>query len=305
MIISKTGKTWQRAFPLFIVLGFLVVGAVPQAHAQAVPRYKVDPSWPKELPNNWILWNSTGLFVDKDDHIWVQHHPRQVSAADAGAAFNPPTSLCCIPAPTYVQFDAQGNVLKSWGGPNFVPDWPILEHGLFIDKAGNFWFGGNFQGGNGNNLLQALPKPKAYVADRHLFKFSPDFKQVLMIGHPSDAPANNQDTSILGSPSEMFVDDDAHEVYIADGYKNRRVVVYDSNTGAFKRGWGAYGIPLSEVDNADLPPYNPANPPSKQFLGPVHCLRISTDGLIYVCDRTSDRIQVFTKPGKFLKEFFV
>ena len=164
--------TKKNAFALLIVLTFLVLAAVPQAQGQAVPRYKVDPTWPKELPNNWIIWNSTGLVVDKNDHIWVQHHPRQVSAADGGAAFNPPPAVCCIPAPTYVEFDAQGNVVGSWGGPNFVPDWPILEHGLVIDKAGNFWFGGNFQGGNGNNLLQALPKPKAYVADRHVFKFS-------------------------------------------------------------------------------------------------------------------------------------
>jgi hypothetical protein len=294
----------KKALALSIVVGFLVLAAVAQAHAQAVPRYKVDPAWPKELPNNWIMWNSTGLFVDKGDHIWVQHHPRQVSAADAGAAFNPPAAACCIPAPTYVQFDAQGNVLKSWGGPNYVPEWPILEHGLFIDKAGNFWFGGNFQGGNGNNLLQALPKPKEYLADRHIFKFSPDGKQLLEIGHPANGPANNQDTSTLGAPSEMFVDDDAHEVYISDGYINRRVVVYDSNTGAFKRGWGAYGMPLSQIDNGPSPKHDP-KVPSKQFGGVMTSIDISNDGLVYVGDRSGDRIQIFTKDGKFVKEFLV
>lgn len=301
---TRTSKEFKKALTLLIVPIVVVLVLAPLAHGQALPRYKPDPSWPKPLPNNWIMWNSTGLVVDKDDHIWVQHHPRQLSATDAAAAFDPPMAECCIPAPTYVQFDAQGNVLKSWGGPNFVPDWPIFEHGLFIDKEGNFWFGGNFQGGNGNNLLAAIPKPKELLADRQVLKFSPDYKLLLEIGHPSNAPTNNQDTTILGAPSEMFVDDEAHEVYIADGYKNRRVVVYDSNTGAFKRGWGAYGMPLSEIDNGPSPKHDPANP-SKQFEGVMTSIDISNDGLVYVGDRKGDRVQIFTKDGKFVKEFLV
>ena len=138
-----------------------------------------------------------------------------------------------------------------------------------------------------------------------MFKFSPDGKLLLEIGHPSRDPANNRDTSILGGPWELTVDDSAHEVYIADGGLNRRVVVYDSNTGAFKRGWGAYGIPLNEIDGSRLPPYDPSVPPAKQFRGPVAAIRVSADGLVYVADRSADRVQVFTKQGKFVKEFFV
>jgi len=304
MIISKLRNKCERRFALPVLLAVLVLAAAPLAHGQAVPRYKVDPYWPKPLPNNWIIWNSTGLVVDKDDHIWIQHHPRQLSANDAAAAFNPPTGECCIPAPTYIQFDREGNVLKSWGGPAYVPDWPIFEHGLFIDKQGNFWFGGNFGGGDGANLLAAIPKPKELMADRHVLKFSPDYKQLLEIGHPSNAPTNNQDTSILGSPAEVFVDDDAHEVYIADGYRNRRVVVYDSNTGEFKRGWGAYGVPLSEIPNGPSPKHDPATP-SKQFGGVMTSIDVSNDGLVYVGDRSGDRVQIFTKEGKFVKEFLV
>jgi DNA-binding beta-propeller fold protein YncE len=304
MATKMSRKTRGMWFALLFGLGVMVLAAAPLARGQAVPRYKVDSSWPKPLPNNWIMWNSTGLVVDKDDHIWVQHHPRQVSASDAGAAFNPPTAECCVPAPTYIQFDAQGNVLKSWGGPGYVPDWPIFEHGLFIDKQGNFWFGGNFAGGDGANLLAAIPKPKELMADRHVLKFSPEFKQLLEIGHPSNAPTDNQDTSILGAPAEVFVDDDAHEVYIADGYRNRRVVVYDSNTGAFKRGWGAYGIPLSEIPNGPSPKHDPAAP-SKQFGGVMTSIDVSHDGLVYVGDRSGDRVQIFTKEGKYVKEFLV
>jgi sugar lactone lactonase YvrE len=293
-------KKWTIPFVLLLAI---FVGA--QDRPQAVPRYTVDASWPKELPNNWILWNSTGLVVDKDDHIWVLNRPRQVSAADAGAAQTPPISECCIPAPSLVQFDAQGNMLKSWGGPGYVPDWPILEHGLFIDKEGNFWIGGTFELGANLDLLAApIPKPKDPMGDRQVLKFSPAGKQLLMIGHPSNAPTNNQDTSILGAPSEMFVDDEAHEVYIADGYQNRRVVVYDSNTGAFKRGWGAYGMPLSQIDNGRAPAHNPSEP-AKQFRGSVISIDISEDGLVYVGDRGDDRIQIFTKQGKFVKEFLI
>jgi hypothetical protein len=305
MLISKNCETHNKALALLIVVCFLVLAAVTQARAQAVPRYKVDASWPKQLPNNWILWNSTGLVVDKNDRIWVINRPRQVSMADAGAAQTPPISECCIPAPSLVQFDVQGNLLKSWGGPGYVPDWPILEHGLFIDKEGNFWIGGTFERGANLDLLAApIPKPKELLGDRHVLKFSPDGKQLLMIGHPSNAPTNNQDATILGAPSEMFVDDEAHEVYIADGYQNRRVVVYDSNTGAFKRGWGAYGMPLSQIDNGRPPAHDPALP-AKQFRGSVISIDISVDGLVYVGDRGDDRIQIFTKEGKFVKEFLV
>jgi hypothetical protein len=263
------------------------------AVAQGLPSYKVDPSWPKQLPNNWILGQVGGMAVDKEDHIWVFQRPRSLTADEAAAAQKPPTAECCIPAPSVLEFDKQGNVLKSWGGPGYVPDWPAQEHGILVDKAGNVWLSGNYPGG------------KDSPEDRVIFKFNNDGKLLMKIGRSVSGRDNNQDTTYVGRVAAMQIDEDAHELYAADGYGNKRVIVFDSETGAFKRGWGAYGIPLSEVDNADLPPYNPANPPAKQFLGPVHCIKISTDGLVYVCDRTSDRIQVFTKQGKFLKEFII
>jgi hypothetical protein len=291
------------AAALFFVFG---LAASPTARAQSVPHYKLDPSWPKVLPNNWIMANATGLVIDKDDHIWVVHRPRMVAADDAAAALTPPQSACCVPAPSVIEFDTQGNVLKSFGGPGWVPEWPTLEHGLFIDRGGNFWIAGNYLPAN-RQQLTAPPRPKEDpLDDRHLFKISPDQKVLLQIGHPSNAAPNNQDTSMLGAPSEMYVDDDAHEVFIADGYLNRRVVVYDSETGAFKRGWGAYGIPLSQIDNGRLPPHDdPAAPPSKQFRGPVISLDISSDGLVYVGDGGGDRVQIFTKDGKFVKEYMI
>ena len=215
-----------------------------------------------------------------------------------------------MPAPSIIEFDAEGNVLKSFGGPNYLPDWPIMEHGLFIDGEGNFWLGGNYQpaaAGGFNPLTAPIPKPKDLtLGDRQELKIDPTGTKVLLeIGHPSTAPMNNQDTSILGAPAEVFVDDAAHEVYIADGYLNRRVVVYDSNTGAFKRGWGAYGMPLSEISNGRAPAHDPSGAPDKQFHGTMNSIDISVDGLVYVADRGGDRIQIFTKEGKFVKEFMI
>ena|SRR5271155_917266 len=280
---------------LILALGLL-------ARAQEPPRYKVDPFWPQELPNNWILGRVAGVAVDKNDHIWVLHSPSWVDRDEAGLIQTPPLSECCQPAPAVIEFDSSGKVLRAWGGRGYVPDWPMTEHGFTVDKEGNIWIGGSYTG----DTPLGGPGPKSSDSwDRQVLKFSPDGKLLLEIGHPMKAPANNQDTSILGGAAGIIVDDNAHEVYIADGNMNKRVVVYDSNTGAFKRGWGAYGIPLSQIENsAKMPPYDPSAP-SKQFRGPLGDIRISVDGFVYVADRTADRVQVFTKEGKFVKELFV
>jgi len=283
-----------RALGLLVALcGIVGIPVISALRAQAPPRYKVDPYWPKQLPNNWILSNVHGIFADKEDHVWVLTDPAALAANEIGAAQTPPHASCCVPSPSVIVLGQDGGVVKSWGHPGFTHDWPSAEHGLWIDREGNVWIGGNAVGPNARRPW-----------DRQVLKFSNDGKLLLEIGHPTQDPMNNQDTSILGGPGEMTVDDAAHEIYIADGFLNRRVVVYDSNSGAFKRGWGAYGIPLDQIDNSKLPPYDPAAA-AKQFLGPVACVRISVDGLVYVCDRTGDRIQVFTKEGKFMKEFFV
>jgi hypothetical protein len=304
---SLVCKIRKLALAWLMVLGCFILSAVGNsARAQVVPRYKVDPSWPKVLPNNWIMSIPTGIAVDKHDHIWVLHRVRNLPADDIGASKDPPTQECCIPAPSVLVFDTKGNVINSWGKPGYVKDWPNAEHGIFVDKEDNVWIGGI--------NLPNFANPRKLIPDRQVLKFTADGKQLLEIGHPSREPINNADTSILGGPDEMHVDDAAHEVYIADGYLNRRVVVYDSNTGEFKRGWGAYGIPLSEIDNGLRPKYEPPPaPPPKQFgslnypvrAGAVMGVDISKDGLVYVSDRGGDRVQIFTKQGKFVKEFIV
>ena len=279
------------------------LSAAHRVHAQSPPQYKLDPSWPQELPNRWINGNVHGLAVDQQDHVWMLSAPRTVPADQAGAAQTPPRSACCVPAPSIIEFDDAGRVITSFGGPGYLPDWTTDEHGLAIDKAGNLWIAGNWFAQF--SFTAGQPPDQSLPWDRQALKLSPDGKQLLEIGHPTREPANNQDTSFLGAPNALTVDDAAQEIYIADGAMNRRVVIYDSATGAFKRGWGAYGMPLAEIQNGKLPPYDQADSPSKQFRGSVNCVAISVDNLVYICDRGNDRIQVFTKAGKFVKEFLV
>ena len=274
-------------------ISMLAIGApTTAANSEGPPKYKYDPTWPKELPNKWTFEGITGMFVDKNDVIWVLNRPRDFDETENAAAVNPPAGECCVPPPAVLAFDAAGNLLHSWGVPDSVPGWPKSEHTIFTDRAGNVYIGG---AQSGDTLL----------------KFTADGKFISEFGHRGPAVGNqgqqkqdNQQTDLLlRGVAAATLDEDAHELYIADGYLNRRVIVFDSDTGKFKRGWGAYGKALSEIDNNAQPPHDAKGPPAPQFKSPVHCVKISKDGLVYVCDRAGDRIQVFTKQGKFLKEF--
>lgn len=249
-----------------------------------LPSYKVDADWPKQLPNNWIMGQVSGIAVDRQDHIWVLQRPGSNAKDDLAAAQHPPVSQCCFAAPPVLEFDAAGKLLKSWGGPGSGYDWPSSEHSIFVDSQNNVWITGNG------------------VSDRQALKFTNDGKFLMQIGHSSKAPIDSLATTLLGRPAGVDLDEKAHEIYIADGYGNRRVIVFDSETGKFKRVWGAYG---NMPDDNNPGPYDPSAPVDKQFRTPLHCVHLSNDGLVYVCDRVNDRIQVFTKEGKFLKEFFL
>ena len=273
-------QTAILAFEIFL-LPCLIAG---EASSQDLPKYQVDASWPKELPNNWIMGQVGGMAVDRHDHIWVLQRPSSDTPEELGASLSPPRSMCCTPTPPVLEFDSQGNLIQSWGGPGQGFDWPKSEHGIFVDDDDNVWIGGSAS------------------SDRQVLKFTNNGHFLKQIGHPSTDPADSLRTDILGRPAGIEVDAAAHEVYIADGYMNRRVIVYDSETGAFKRLWGAYGNHPNDVDPGS---YNPAAPADQQFRNPVHCVHISKDGLVYVCDRVNDRMQIFTKQGRFVKEFSI
>jgi DNA-binding beta-propeller fold protein YncE len=253
------------------------------AHAEgapAVPQFEVDPFWPKPLPNKWILGQVSGIATDRNDCIWVVHRPGSLTPRERAAEQNPPQAKCCLAAPPVLVFDQSGNLVRHWGGPGEGFQWPESEHGIFIDDNDFVWLAGNGK------------------KDGQLLKFAMDGKFVLQIGKQGEGNDSNS-TARLGSPADVAVDIAAKEVFAADGYGNRRVAVFDSETGVYKRHWGAYG---KQPSDEKTPPYDPGNPPSQQFGTPVHCIRIDKDGLVYVCDRSNNRLQVFRKDGTFVAE---
>jgi hypothetical protein len=269
----------------------MLLAASGLAAAADPPRFQVDPFWPKPLPNNWILGQVAGVAVDAQDNVWIIQRPRTLTKDEKGATLDPPLSKCCVPAPPVIEFDPKGTVIRAWGGPGPGFEWPANEHGIFIDYKGNVWLGGN--------------DPKDGMA----LKFTQDGKFLLQIGHAGPSLGSNNPTQ-LGRPADFWVDQAANEVYIADGYGNHRVIVFDADSGAYKRHWGAYGkppaqepIPMPAFDPAAPSSYDPKAPPSAQFGNPVHCVKIAKDGLVYVCDRSNDRIQVFHKDGSFVREW--
>jgi DNA-binding beta-propeller fold protein YncE len=277
-------KHVARAFALFTVAATLglPIPASAQIAGTAIPQFQVDALWPKPLPNNWIIGQVGGITVDRFDRVWIVQRPNSLTSRERAAEQKPPTSKCCVAAPPVLVFDQSGNLLRAWGGPGEGYQWPETEHGIYIDDRDFVWLAGSGK------------------TDGQLLKFTMDGKFVLQIG--KSGPGNDSSsTERLGSPADIAVDTAAGEVFAADGYANRRVVVFDSETGAYKRHWGAYGKKPSDEKTQS---YDPARPPSAQFGNPVHCVRIDKEGFVYVCDRTNDRVQIFRKDGTFVSEHF-
>ena len=254
-------------------------GGEPQGAAGG-PKFVVDPFWPKPLKDNWIIGQVAGLHVDSRDHVWIYHRPG-TQLPDEKLAKPGDAARCCVMAPPVMEFDAAGNYVQGWGGPGEGYDWPKNEHGLYVDPAGNVWVAGND------------------AADHMILKFTREGKFLMQIGKPGKSEGSNSRTQ-LGRPANMELDVAANELYVADGYGNKRILVLDATTGAYKRHWGAYGGTPSDDK---MPAYSPSAPPSKQFANAVHCVRLSKDGLVYVCDRGNTRVQVFRKDGTFVTEF--
>ena len=269
----------------------LTIGAlgVAQASLRATdrqmvqaPRFEVDPVWPKPMPNHWILGSVIGVGVDSRDHVFIIHRGDSTlnQRTEAGLNANPPIAECCASAPPILEFDPAGNLVKGWGGPGEGYVWPGSNHGVAVDDKDNIWIGGNGP------------------TDSHILKFSHEGKFLQQIGTPGQGSASN-DSTHFGRVAKITFDAKAGEAYVADGYGNKRVAVLDMNSGKLKRFWGAYG---NKPDDARMPPYDPSAPLAQQFRNPVHCAEPTNDGMVYVCDRPNDRIQVFQKNGKFVKE---
>ena len=290
---------------------WLAVGAsrddAVEAQATMAPVFEVDPYWPKPLPDNWVTGSTIGLSVDDHDHVWTIHRKFTVEdnfkaadimvgdergrddeqlAAAPGAPPPAPTQVpighCCHVAPNVLVYDPAGELVRSWGGKGPGYDWPDSEHGITVDHQGNVWLAGNGE------------------KDTQILKFTGDGRFVFQIGRHGVHNGSN-DTENFWKPTKVWEDREAAEMYVGDGYGNRRVVVLDRATGKYKRHWGAYGARPSDEP---VPLRGPNTPVSKQF-NTVHCAITSNDGFVYVCDRVNDRIQVFRKDGSFVREAFV
>lgn len=242
--------------------------------AADIPMFEVDVAWPKRLPNNWAVGPVSGVAADARDHIWIIHRGETVKQAGG------------VPAPAVIELNAAGSVVQAWGGPGKGYDWPQQVHGITVDAKDRVWVSGNGE------------------RDSHILAFTRSGKFLLQIGRAAVRGGSN-DTANLARATQMRVDRGTNEVIVSDGEgnQNHRVIVFDADTGAYKRHWGAYGE--KPDDAAAAVPRDPAGPPPRQFGNAVHCLRIDSDGLVYVCDRSNSRFQIFRLDGTFQKEIFV
>ncbi len=292
------------------VTGALLMAATGQtAIAQGQgPAYRNTPLWPQPLPNHWVFGSITGVTVDAQDHVWVAHRgAASLEGNEKGMMQNPPTSsVCCVAAPFILEFDQAGKLVSSIAPWNQTPqNFPQSPGGLAVDAKGNIWLTAAglepappAAGGRGGPGRGGAPAGAPPAVDAHVLKLSKTGQVLLTIGAPGKLEGPESQTS-LNRPSAVAVDSTANEVYIADT-GNRRIAVFDSETGAYKRHWGAYG----EKPGAAPAAYDPAAPPARQFRE-VSCVEIGKDNMVYVCDRASNRIQVFQKDGKFVKEGIV
>ena len=277
-------KTTLRSWPTLCALLVLALCLDDNARAQSSkhpPEFKVDPTWPT-IPNNWVLGEVTSISVDRHDNIWVLHVPQSVPEAQRANA-----------APPVLEFDSKGKLLKSWGGPQNGAQWLGREHGIFVDANDFVWIGGR----------AGWPRATTPgVSDDMIMKFTTAGKLVLQIGM-SGASTGNLDTANVHQATDVFVDTKAREVYAADGYGNKRVIVFDSETGKFKRMWGAFGSAPPATFGPNLPTPQPqTTPDGPPEFGLPHAIKVSSDGIVYVADRINNRIQMFTRDGKFLKQ---
>jgi DNA-binding beta-propeller fold protein YncE len=252
--------------------------------------------------------------TDAQDHIWIIHRQASLEPMENYAAANPPgpkrrpgvvEAECCAPAPPVLEFDQGGTLINSWGGPGDGYDWPETNHGIFVDYKGNVWIGGNGRprpgkaaSASGGAPPESQNTPPGYYNDNMVLEFTQSGKFLMQIGKPGQSKGSN-DLENLKGPAKLYVDPKTDELYVADGYGNHRVIVFDASTGKYKRHWGAYG---HKPDDTPLGLYQPNDPPAQQFRNPVHCAQLSNDNLLYVCDRVNDRIQVFKPDGTFVKE---
>jgi DNA-binding beta-propeller fold protein YncE len=289
--------------------------------AQKAPVFKVDASWPKlPLPNKWTFGGVTGMTVDSENVIWIANRP-DVDDTENYATFNPPRANCCVRSESIMAFDAQGNLLHAWSDPNVMGE----QHMLLVDKKGQVWVGANTFRiyTKDGKLIATMPRaemPTRTVRAGGGAQEGNRGSSGRGAGGRGGAGRGGADAQtqlapypagielIAGNIEGADFDEAAREVYLTDGYLGGRILVFDMDTLKFKRGWGAYGKPLSEISTEQrqplVDPNLTVNHPNPDFVSHL-TIAVSNDGIVYAADRRADRIQTFTKQGKFLKEYFI
>lgn len=274
-----------------------------------VPYFEADPYWPKPLPHHWRIGQTIGVSVDSHENVWIVHRPESLERMESYTTRG--EADCCTAAPDVLEFDPAGNLINSFGRVE-GHDWPTSNHGITVDKDGNVWLGANGSsqppsyapGSLGQYPRRGMgpppppypPPPGTPYHDDFILKLSHDGKFLGEIGRANASKGSLDTENVKGVAMVRFIPG-TNELVAADGYGNHRVVVFDAVTLKFKRMWGAYGRPPTDEP---IPHYD-ANSP--QFGNPVHCAQPSNDGLIYVCDRTNNRMQVFKDDGTFVKQY--
>jgi DNA-binding beta-propeller fold protein YncE len=287
-----TTKMWAGGVSVALVVAIGGAAALFEKSASAqgsrpqVPRFEPDPLWSQTLPNKWVTGQVGGVAVDSHDNVWVFHREATIPDGEKAASLTPPQAECCIPAPAVLEFAPNGTFLQAWGGPGAGYEWPTTQHGIFVDARDNVWLSGSAK------------------EDNQILKFTNKGKFLMQIGHSGKNRGSN-DTENLGGPAGLFVHAKTNELFVADGYFNHRVIVFDADTGAYKRHWGAYGKKPEDDYKFPARAQLVQGPPPPQFNNPVHSVLVSNDDLVYVADRTNNRFQVFRLDGTFLKEVFV
>lgn len=283
-------RRWWLSCTWLVVLGLLFAaerGLTRVSLAQqptATPRFEVDPLWPK-MPEQWILGQVAGITVDDRDHVWLIQRPWSLNSDEKAGN---PEAVCCREAPPVMEFDAAGRYIQGWGGEGAGYEWPKDEHGIHVDHKGNVWL----SSAGGPRLRERT--------ENQILKFTRDGKFLLQVGRRSQSKGS-LDTANFNNAADIFVYPKTNEAFIADGYVNRRVMVLDADTGAFKRMWGAYGKPPDD----SVPNTRQDEGPGPSQFNTVHGIRVSTDGTVYVADRINNRLQIFGLDGSFRQEVFV
>ena len=282
---ARPFQAWVGLTAVLLVAS-AVAGRMAQAQKDPVPHFQVDPLWPK-LPKQWILGQVAGVAVDAQDHIWIIQRPWSLNSDEKAQN---PEAECCSPAPPVMEFDAAGNYIQGWGGKpaDDSYEWPMDEHGIHVDYKGNVWI----SSAGGPRLREGK--------ENFILKFTRQGKFLLQVGRRGMSKGS-LDTDNFNNAADIFVYPKTNEVFVADGYVNRRVMVLDADTGKFKRMWGAYG---NVPDDKAPKTFTPEGPGPQQF-NTVHGIKVSADGLVYVNDRLNNRIQIFTPEGKFQREIFI